>query len=198
MLRTVSILVILGLVAILGFLTYNAFLGPDRLNLAGLSVAELLKNGELWRFVIFSAGLIMFGFFEVASLRDQPPAEIRNGVTAEARVVRMWDTGTTVNDDPQVGLLLQISPPGGAPAFQGEARLIIPIRDVPYVKPGTRAEIMYDPKNPQRLKILALHIPDAAARNTARRLQELEALLEKRLISDEEFQQKRSEIIEEQ
>jgi hypothetical protein len=194
--RTLSILVIFSLAAGLGFLTYSTFLGPDRLLLDGLSLSELIADGGLQHYLIFAVVLLAIGFFEVLFLRNQPPADIKNGVTAEARVKKVWDTGTTINDDPQMGLLLQVTPPGGAPAFQAEARTVVPLHAVPFVKPGTSADVKYDPRKPARLQLLALHIQDAPALDAAGRLKELGALREKGLISEEEYRQKREEILE--
>jgi hypothetical protein len=193
--RALSILVIISLAMGLGFLAYTAFFGPDRIPLEGMSFWEVLKDGDFWNFLLFAGSLLMFAVFEVSSLRDQPPADIQNGVTAQARIVRMWDTGVTINDDPQVGILLEIFPPGGGAPFQAEARTVISRRDVPNVKPGTRSEVMYDPQKPSRLKIMALHVPEAAARNFAGRLEELETLREKKLISESEYRQKRMDIL---
>jgi hypothetical protein len=193
--RIGSLVVLIALVIGFGVIAYDAFFDPEGMNLARMSFGELLRDGDFWNFIIFSGAMLMFGIFEVFSLRDQPPGDIKNGVTAEARVIKVWDTGTTINDDPQVGLLLQVSPPGGAPAFQAEAKTVVPLRAVPFVKPGTAAEVKYDPKKPARLQLLALHVQAAPARDAAGRLGELEALREKGLITVEEYRQKREEIL---
>jgi hypothetical protein len=195
MTRIGSLVVLVALAIGFGVLAYTTFFDPDGMYLVRMSFWELLRDGDFWRFIIFSGVMLMVGIFEVFSLRDQPPGNIQNGVTAEARVVKVWDTGTTINDDPQVGLLLQVSPPGGAPAFQAEAKTVVPLRDVPFVKPGTAAEVKYDPQKPARLQLLALHVPAAPARDAAGRLGELEALREKGLITVEEYREKREEIL---
>jgi hypothetical protein len=71
---------------------------------------------------------------------------------------------------------------------------VVPLRAVPFVKPGTPAEVRFDPQKPARLQLLALHIQDAPARDAAGRLKELGALREKGWINKEEYRQKREEI----
>lgn len=74
------------------------------------------------------------------------------GVPAEATVLRIWDTGVTVNEDPVVGFLLDVKP-ANQPSFQAETKSLISRLAVPRVQPGARLSVMYDPKDPRRVAL---------------------------------------------
>lgn len=80
--------------------------------------------------------------------------EIRKvGVAAEATVVDIWDTGVTVNDDPVVGFVLDVTPSDGRPPFQAKTRALVSRLDVPRVQPGARLHVMFDPKDTTRVAV---------------------------------------------
>jgi hypothetical protein len=85
--------------------------------------------------------------------------EIQNGVTAPATIMRTWDTGTTINDSPLVGLELQVSPPNGAP-FTAKCKKAVNRLQVVYFQPGQAVTVSYDPVNPKKI-----HITEVGAEN---------------------------------
>jgi hypothetical protein len=181
-------------VASLGFVVYQMFWGPERIDLAGRGLPELVESGDLVPVIVIPIVLLITAFSMRPFLRIIFPDQIRNGVTARARVLRVWDTGVTINDDPQIGLQLEVSPPGSSP-FQVEAKTLVSRLQVALVQPGIEAEVLYDPQKPTRLRVQTLHIPDAATSNTAARLEELNSLRDKGLITEEEYRRKREEIL---
>lgn len=74
------------------------------------------------------------------------------GVAADATVVKIWDTGVTVNDDPVVGFLLDVTPEG-RPAFQAKTKALVGRLAVPRVQPGARLRVMFDPKDTTRVAL---------------------------------------------
>ena len=82
-------------------------------------------------------------------------ALLANGQPAQATVLNIRDTGTTINNNPVVRLVLEVQPPGGAP-FQAETERLIPRLQVPQVQPGAVVAVRYDP-----------HTKDVALDNTA-------------------------------
>ncbi len=61
--RTISILAIISLLGAIGCMAYETFWSPDRVDLAGAGLFEVLKNGDLWKFLLFSVALIGFAGF---------------------------------------------------------------------------------------------------------------------------------------
>lgn len=192
--RKVFLLSAIGVVASLGYVVYLMFWGPDRLQLGEKSLPQLLEGGELLALLSISVILIATGSALRPFLRILFPAEIKNGSTAQARVLKVWDTGVSINDNPQVGMLLEVSPAGGLP-FQAEARAVVSRLDVARLQPGVTAEVKYDPQKPQRLQIMTLQIEGAPPADAAARLAALDELRDKGLITAEEHRQKRQEIL---
>lgn len=74
------------------------------------------------------------------------------GVPAEATIVKIWDTGVTVNQNPVVGFLLDVHPDGQA-AFQAKTKALVSRLAVPRVQPGARLRVFFDPKDTTRVAI---------------------------------------------
>lgn len=68
----------------------------------------------------------------------------RSGVPAEARILKIWETGTRVNDNPLVGMRLEVRPPG-QPTFETETEQIISILGIPGIQPGSTVKVRYNP-----------------------------------------------------
>ncbi len=181
-------------VAAFGLVVYLMFWGPDRIDLAGKSVPQLLEEGDIVAIIVVPIALIITGVAMLPFLRIIFPDEIKNGVTAQATVLKVWDTGVSINDNPQVGLQLEVSPAGANP-FQAETKTVVSRLNVSLVQPGVTAEVRYDPQKPTRLKVLTLNVESPAATGAAARMEELNNLRDKRLITEEEYRQKREEIL---
>lgn len=173
---------------------YTMVWGPEPLEVAGKSLRELVKSDALLVAVGVVAALGITWLLVRPFARFLFPPQIKDGVTTEARVLKVWDTGTTVNDDPQVGLLLKFTPAGGAP-LQVEAKTLVSRLQAALVQPGISAEVKYDPQKPQRLQVLTLYLQEATPKSAAARMEELNELRDKGLVSDEEYRQKREEIL---
>lgn len=74
------------------------------------------------------------------------------GETAQAEILKIWDTGMTVNDDPVVGFLLEVHP-DGKDSYQAETKLRISRVSVPQVQPGAVVPVRIDRANPQRVSL---------------------------------------------
>lgn len=192
--RLIFILFIIGVVVSLGVVAYFMSMGPDRLQFSGKSLPEMLQDGTLLGLLVIPVVLIIIGVSMRPFLRIIFPVEIRNGVTTQAKVIKVWDTGVSINDNPQVGLLLDVSPPDGN-SFQAEAKSVVSRLNAALVQPGITAEVKYDPEKPQRLQVLSLNFQDTAPSSATARMEELNELYDKGLITKEEYQQKREEIL---
>jgi len=83
---------------------------------------------------------------------------VDKGVSAPATILRIWDTGTTINENPLVGFQLQVTPEYGEP-FQAECKQMVSRLEVGNVQPGGSVTVSYDPKNPKKIKITGLNAP---------------------------------------
>jgi hypothetical protein len=97
--------------------------------------------GGVTFFVLLSTGLI-FGASIVNAVNDR---SIRaRGSSAEAIILKISETGLSINDNPVVKLLLDVGPPG-QPRFQAEAERLISRLDIPQFQPGKTVQVKYDP-----------------------------------------------------
>ena len=86
----------------------------------------------------------------------------QTGLDATASIVRIWETGVRINDNPQVGMLLQVQPPGGTP-FQAEVTKTVSIVELPQIQPGAQLQVKYDPADTSRVAIIAVIAGGGAA-----------------------------------
>ena len=80
-------------------------------------------------------------------------AEIRaNGLPATATVLKIWETGVRVNDNPVVGFLLEVQAEGMEP-YQATTKALISILQIPQIQPGAVLKVKYDPEDPSRVAL---------------------------------------------
>ena len=101
------------------------------------------------RFSVIATGILfgfsMLGLFGApiySSLQNR--RIIKEGLQAEAIVLDLWDTGTTVNQNPIVGLRLEVRPTTGS-TFTTETERLTSRVDLPKVQPGSKVQVKYDP-----------------------------------------------------
>lgn len=75
-----------------------------------------------------------------------------SGVPAKATVLRIWETGTRVNENPVVGFELEIHVEG-LPAWKAETKALVSILAIPRIQPGEVLDVFYDPADPTRVAI---------------------------------------------
>ena len=190
------IIILSALISFIGIAlaAFFMFMGPDRMQVAGKSIADLLEGGELLGilaipFVLVITAVVMWSVFRTVS-----PPKIKNGVTAPARVLEVQDTGVSVNDNPQVKLMVEVIPQSGSP-FQAEVKTLVSRLNAALVQPGITAEVIYDPLNPARIQLNNLELKPVELNNAENRLRELERLYDEGLITGEEYRTKREEIL---
>jgi hypothetical protein len=114
---------------------------------AGLGIAALG--------IAISGGLTLLGACAVVGnlTGENQAREIRAiGEPAQAKVLKIWDTGVTVNQNPVVGFLLEVYPVG-RPAYQAETKGIISRLDIPQIQPGAMLQVKFDPAAPSRVAL---------------------------------------------
>jgi len=91
-------------------------------------------------------------FFVVRMTRGLSAGSIKNGITAQGTILRTWDTGTTINDNPVVGFALNVTPTT-EPAFQVEMKQIVSRIQIGAFLPGATVQVVYDPADHKKVKI---------------------------------------------
>ncbi len=182
----------------LGASVYLMFFGPDPIQVKGKSIEELTDSGALLGAIAIGVSLIIVAVVMVNLYRMLNPAEIKNGISTRAEVIEVTDTGTTLNENPQIKLLLSIRKPDGT-TYQGEIKTLVSRLNAANVRPGCQADVKYDPNNPKRIQLMKLELAgsEKSVGQFAERLENLAALRDKHLITDEEYKTRREEILKE-
>ncbi len=116
---------------------------------SGFILTLVIVAGSL----VFS--LIMFGgmayFFWKFFKKMNQSAQIRqNGIAATAQINQLSDTGMTINDSPQVALVLTVQSPHHG-TYQVQTKALISRLAIPRVQPGATVPVKIDPTNPQNV-----------------------------------------------
>jgi hypothetical protein len=70
------------------------------------------------------------------------------GTPATARVLKIWDTGITVNDDLVIGLEVEVTREDGSAYTATIPKSLISRLDVPQFQPGQTVSVRIDPADP--------------------------------------------------
>ena len=95
----------------------------------------------------------------VSKMSAKNQALMTNGIPAQARVVQMGPTGMTINDAPQMNLVLEVHPPqqpgyrGAAAPFMANVQALIPVYAMGRVQPGAMVPVRFDPANAMNVAI---------------------------------------------
>ena len=68
---------------------------------------------------------------------------LAKGEAAQAKILKMWDTGATLNDNPQVGLLLEVHAVNRSP-YQVETKCFVSRVKIPQVQTGAVVNVKID------------------------------------------------------
>jgi hypothetical protein len=87
--------------------------------------------------------------------QQQQARLLSTGYQAPARVLQVAQTGTYVNNQPQVSITLEVAPPGAHP-YHAQLTTILSMLAIPRVQPGAMVTVRYDPTNPTQVAIEGL------------------------------------------
>jgi hypothetical protein len=98
--------------------------------------------------------IIVFGWVYFAFFRGLGGSKkiLETGLPAQATILEVRDTGVTVNNDPQIKLILQVNPQTGMP-YQVEVKLLISRLETYKFQPGMVLPVKYDPNDTSKVAI---------------------------------------------
>jgi hypothetical protein len=67
------------------------------------------------------------------------------GLQGAARIVEVWDTGITVNEDPVIGLAVEVSRADGSVYTATIPKSLVSRIDIPHFQPGIVVPVRIDP-----------------------------------------------------
>lgn len=131
------------------------------------------------------------------------------GVPGTARLLSVTDTGATINDHPVCELQLEVTVPGQAP-YTTTISQPVPRMQAPMLQPGTTLAVKVDPADRDavimdwqaqgdQMAALSGQAPQGAGATSAQdpvaRLERLQSLKEKGMLSDAEFEAQKARIV---
>jgi len=99
---------------------------------------------------IFSVGITVVAIVLIRRMVAPNRAVLEGGTPGEAKILKVWQTGTYINNQPQVGLHLEVTIPGRSP-YETEIKMVIPMINIPQFQPGAVFPVKVDPNNPNKV-----------------------------------------------
>lgn len=87
---------------------------------------------------------------------------IKTGEQRNGKILEVWDTGVTINNNPQVGMLVEVKDKSGK-TYQTKTKLVVSRLEVNDVRPGLNVVVRVDPKNEQKIAIESFGAMQAGA-----------------------------------
>lgn len=82
----------------------------------------------------------------------QTNALLASGEPAQAKILKIWDTGTTLNDNPQIGMLLEVYAVNRSP-YQVETKCFVSRLRIPQVQPGSVVNVKIDRQDTAKIAL---------------------------------------------
>ena len=87
------------------------------------------------------------GAIDRATGESQARALQQTGLPAPATILRIWDTGITLNNDPVIGMEVEVRPKEGDPFRATIPKSVISRIAIPQFQPGKEIAVRYDPQD---------------------------------------------------
>jgi hypothetical protein len=100
----------------------------------------------------------VFGWVFISLIKPQLDGQklMQTGKDGSAEVMKIWDTGWTMNNDPQIGMTLMVTPADGSEPYETDLKQFISRLDVPNFQVGQKLAVKIDPNNPKKIGIAGL------------------------------------------
>jgi hypothetical protein len=106
--------------------------------------------------VLVAAAGIAVPLWSLRKKKKKTEALLATGSKGEATVLQLEDTGTRVNDNPRVNVLLEVRIPGNPP-YQVRKTITVPLVRLSKIQIGSVVAVLADPSqpaNPDKVGIL--------------------------------------------
>ncbi len=131
-------------------------MGPEIFAGAGAVLTIVLVCGSVLCTLVITAAAIAIPFYLVRNNQKRAHELMAKGAQGEATILWLKDTGTRINDDPRVTVVLDIRMPNMAP-YQVTKSVTIPLINLSQVQTGSVLPVLVDltdPTNPDKVGLL--------------------------------------------
>lgn len=129
----------------IGFLIFGFMASPEALTDDGYSLKNFFYSmGGAFIFfpLLTTLGVILY----YKRINDREIYLIQNGIEAEAEILEREQTGTFINEQPEVKFILLMNVPGEEP-YQVEHKEIVNLLDMASIPVGKKIPVKVDPNN---------------------------------------------------
>jgi len=147
-LTTTAPLVIVGL----GFIIFGFMTTPEALTDDGYSLKTFyyFMGGA---FILFPVLGALGVYYYYKRINDREMFLINEGIRGEAEILSREQTGTYINEQPQVKFKLIITTPDSAP-YEVEHKEIVNLLDMGSIPEGKKVPVVVHPDNPEDILLL--------------------------------------------
>ena len=103
-------------------------------------------------FTVVVFGVVGFIIWRVMKSMGPNREILKTGIPAKATIRQVWQTGTFVNYNPQVGLQLEVQPPTGS-AYMAQVNVVVPMVNIPQFQPGVVLPVKISPTDPSKVEL---------------------------------------------
>ena len=101
-------------------------------------------------------GVSLFGMFKVFGNIAKGSRErqrlLQMGTPAQGQIMAVQQTGTYLNNQPEVMIQVQVFPPNGHP-YMAQVRQFVSMFEIPQYQVGAQVHVRIDPQNPSHVAI---------------------------------------------
>ena len=119
----------------------------------GMDSTSQLISGGITLLVLVIVGLILWRVLTPIFRGQQVTRDLlANGEFAQAKILRLAETGMMINNQPVADILMEVHPRNRAP-YQAQARMAISMLRVAQVQPGAVVPVRFDPSDASKVVI---------------------------------------------
>ena len=109
----------------------------------------MIMNSLIWIGVAFVIGAVIIVFAKRAMKPNA--ALLKTGLPAQAKILKVWQTGMMINNNPQIGMQLEVTGPTGT--YQTETKIVVPMINIPQFQPGAVLPAKIDPADQRKIAL---------------------------------------------
>ncbi len=114
-----------------------------------ITVVSVVGGLLITVFVLFFVFRTFRGISQQAGINQ---AILATGIPAQAKILQLLDTGTTVNDNPMAQLVLEVYGQNGA-TYQTQVRMLVPRLKLGQLQPGMMVNVRVDPADASKVAV---------------------------------------------
>lgn len=99
---------------------------------------------------VIPVGFILYRLWKTSAERGRL---LQSGTPATGQIVSAQQTGTMINNNPQIIFTVQVTPPAGQP-YQAQVTQVISMFEMASYQVGTMVDVRIDPQDPSKVAIV--------------------------------------------